>query len=89
MCPLGSIFYLLEGGGVVFWGPCLLGNYIFRRKFAFRELHFRGGGAVFSQDLPMRIILNGAIQAKLQGAGQVCSSLEEVVGSVKGFLRAV
>jgi hypothetical protein len=34
------------------------------------------------------IITNGAMQSKLQCAGKVCSSLEEVVGLVKGFVKA-
>jgi hypothetical protein len=48
-----------------------------------------GGGAAFSQGLAYRIITNGAMQARLQGAAKVCKTLEEVVGLVKGFLRAI
>ena len=48
-----------------------------------------GGGTAFSQGLVYLIITNGAMQAKLQMAAKVCKTLEEVVGLVKGFLRAI
>ena len=33
-------------------------------------------------------LINGVLQSKLIEAGEVCKGLEDVVGSVRGFLKA-
>jgi len=47
---------------------------VFRRTISLLEL-FHG-------------LTYGALQSKLAGAGDVCKGLEDVVGSVRGFLTA-
>ena len=34
------------------------------------------------------ILSHGVMQSKLQEGGSVCKGLEDIVGSVKGFLKA-